>query len=173
VLHLDSGREWRGGQRQVFLLALAQRERGDEPLVVAAPHAPLAGRLMTQGVASATVAMRGDWDVLAMRRVRRLISRWRPDIVHAHDARAHAIALGALVGLATPLIVTRRVPYPPTGWIKYGSRVAHFIAISRAVADALRRSGVGAERCVARMTLGTAAVYERVLAAHAAQSIAS
>ena len=167
VLHLDSGREWRGGQRQVYLLAVAQRERGDEPLVVAAPDSPLAGRLKTQGIASAAVAMRGDWDVIAMRRVRRLVSRWRPDLVHAHDAHAHAIALGALIGIAAPLVVTRRVPFPPTGFIKYGSRVARFIAISRAVADAMINRGVDADRCtvvysgVPAPTVGTARDWRR------------
>ena len=147
ILHLDSGRHWRGGQRQVFLLAAAQRERGYEPLVVAAPNSPLAGLLKTQGIASAAVAMRADFDLIAMRRVRRLVFRWRPDLMHAHDARAHAIALGALLGSHVPLIVTRRVPFVPKGRLKYGSRVAHFIAISQAVADALQRGGVSADRC--------------------------
>ncbi|MHB1094999.1 MAG: glycosyltransferase family 4 protein [Gemmatimonadaceae bacterium] len=147
VLHLDSGRHWRGGQRQVFLLAAAQRERGYEPLVVAAPNSPLAGLLKTQGIASAAVAMRADFDLIAMRRVRRIISRWRPDLVHAHDARAHAVALGALLGSHVPLLVTRRVPFVPKGRLKYGARVAHFIAISQAVGDALQRGGVSADRC--------------------------
>ncbi|MBI2407662.1 MAG: glycosyltransferase family 4 protein [Gemmatimonadetes bacterium] len=146
ILHLDSGRHWRGGQRQVFLLAAAQRERGLEPLVVAAPLSPLAGRLKTQGIASAAAAMRADFDVVAMRRVRRIVSRWRPDVVHAHDARAHAIALGALVGTDVPLVVTRRVPFVPKGRLKYGPRVAHFIAISHAVADAMARGGVSTDR---------------------------
>lgn len=146
ILHLDSGRHWRGGQRQVFLLAAAQRDAGVEPLVVAAPHSPLAGRLKTLGLASAAAAMRADYDVIAMRRVRRIISRWRPDLVHGHDARSHAIALGALIGTHIPLVVTRRVPFVPKGRIKYGSRVAHFIAISRAVGDALQLGGVAAAR---------------------------
>ncbi len=147
ILHLDSGHHWRGGQRQVFLLAAGQRERGVEPLVVAAPHSPLAGRLKTVGLASAAVAMRADWDLIAMRRVRRLVSRWRPTLVHAHDARAHAIALGALLGAGVPLIVTRRVPFVPRGYLKYGTRVAHFIAISHAVQDSLEHGGVSAGRC--------------------------
>jgi len=113
---------------------------------VAAPHSPLAGRLKTQGLACAAVAMRADFDVLAMRRVHRLVSQWRPDVVHAHDARAHAIALGALMGARTPLVVTRRVPFVPKGRLKYGARVAHFIAISRAVGDALQQGGVSAGR---------------------------
>jgi glycosyltransferase involved in cell wall biosynthesis len=146
ILHLDSGRDWRGGQRQVFLLATTQRADGHEPLVVAAPHSPLAGRLKTSGLASATVPMRADWDILAMRRVRRLVAKWKPDVVHAHDARAHAIALGALIGRDVPLVVTRRVPFVPKGRLKYGPRVAHFIAISRAVQDALVQGGVAAPR---------------------------
>lgn len=146
ILHLDSGRDWRGGQRQVFLLAVAQRDEGHEPLVVAAPDSPLAGRLKTLGIASAAVAMRADLDLFAMRRVRRLITKWQPDLVHAHDARAHAIALGALIGAGVPLVVTRRVPFTPKGFFKYGARVAHFIAISHAVRSALRRGGVADSR---------------------------
>lgn len=114
---------------------------------MAAPHSPLAGRLKTAGIASAAVDMRVDYDVFAMRRVRRIFTKWHPDIVHAHDARAHAIALGALIGTAVPLIVTRRVPFTPKGRLKYGSRVTHFIAISRAVQTALQQGGVAPERC--------------------------
>ena len=147
VLHLDSGRDWRGGQRQVFLLARGLRERGHEPLVVGTPDAPLVQRLRARGLAAAAVRMRGDWDLPAARRVRALVRTWRPDIVHAHDARSHAIALAALFGIAVPLVVTRRVSFvPKAGPLKYGRRVARFIAISQAVRDAMIEGGVAAER---------------------------
>ena len=147
VLHLDSGREWRGGQRQVYLLARGQREHGHEPLVIAAPDAPLIRRLRSAGIAAAAVRMRGDWDLAAARRVRAVLRTWNADLVHAHDARAHAIALAALLGRKTlPLVVTRRVPFVPRGRIKYGRRVARFIAISGAVSDALVAGGVDASR---------------------------
>ena len=146
VLHLDSGREWRGGQRQVFLLARGLRERGHEPLVVGAPEAPLVQRLRARGIAASSVRMRGDWDLPAARRVRALVRTWRPDIVHAHDARAHAIALAALFGIAVPLVVTRRVAFIPKGTLKYGRRVARFIAISQAVRDAMIEGGIDADR---------------------------
>ncbi len=147
VLHIDTGREWRGGQRQVYLLAQAQREQGEEPLVVAHPDAPLIRRLRSHGLAAAAVRARGDWDLAAARRVRILVRKWRADLVHAHDARAHAIALGALVGhREVPLVVTRRVAYPPRGRMKYGRLVARFIAISEAVRDALVRGGVDRRR---------------------------
>jgi len=147
VLHLDSGREWRGGQRQVYLLARGQREQGHEPLVIAAPDAPLIRRLRSAGIAAAAVRMRGDWDLAAARRVRAVLRTWNADLIHAHDARAHAIALAALIGRRSlPLIVTRRVAFVPRGRLKYGRRVSRFIAISGAVRDALVSGGVDPRR---------------------------
>ena len=91
--------------------------------------------------------MRADWDLAAARRVRALARTWRPDVVHAHDARAHAVAMAALVGRpALPLVVTRRVAFIPKGRLKYGARVARFIAISNAVRDALMLGGVASDR---------------------------
>jgi hypothetical protein len=106
VLHLDSGREWRGGQRQVYLLARGQRELGHEPVVIGPPDAPLVSRLRSVGVTAAEVRMRGDWDVAAASRVRAALRTWNADVIHAHDAHAHAIALAALIGRrSVPLIV--------------------------------------------------------------------
>ncbi|HUF26887.1 MAG TPA: glycosyltransferase [Gemmatimonadaceae bacterium] len=147
VLHLDTGREWRGGQRQLFLLAQGMRERGHEPLVIAPPGSPLAERLRSRGLAVATVGMRGAWDLPAARRIRSLLRTWSPEIVHAHDARAHALALAALTGRpAPPLVVTRRAPAKPTQLgIQLGRRVSRYIALSRAVRAALIDGGIDAE----------------------------
>lgn len=147
ILHIDSGREWRGGQRQVYLLARGQRAVGDEPLVIGQPDAPLVRRLRGVGEAAALVRMRADWDIAGARRLRAHIRAWRPHVVHAHDARAHALAMAALIGLRSiPLVVTRRVIFPPRGQLKYGKRVARFIAISAAVRAALLNAGVGDDR---------------------------
>lgn len=147
TLHIDAGREWRGGQRQVWLLSQGLRTRGHEPLVVGIPDSPLLQRLRARGIAVAAVPMRADWDLRAARRIRALIRAWRPDVVHAHDARGHAIALAALLGSHVPLIVTRRVAFVPKSVrFKYGRRVARFIAISNAVRDAMVRGGVDPDR---------------------------
>ncbi len=147
VLHIDMGKAWRGGQRQVYLLARAQRDAGHEPLIVAPPDSPLLRRARGAGLAVSAVGAAGDWDLRAAGRVAQRLKTWRADVVHAHDARGHAIALAALVGRRRiPLVVTRRVAFVPRGRIKYGTRVARFIAISRAVRDALIAGGVDAER---------------------------
>lgn len=147
ILHVDAARDWRGGERQLLLLAQGLRERGAEPLVVARPVSPLLQRCKSEGIAAAAIPMRNDLDLLAVRRLRRLIATWRPDVVHAHDARSHALALGALVGRrATPLVVTRRSAAVPRGGVRFGPRVTRFIAISEAVREALVRGGVEAAR---------------------------
>lgn len=146
-LHIDAGRTWRGGQRQVFLLATALRLHGREPLVVGVAGSPLLERLQSVGIATASMPMRSDWDLRSAKRLRSIIRAWHPDIVHAHDARAHAISLIALAGDNTPLVVTRRVTFPlKSVRVKYGLRVTRFIAISNAVKAAMVRSGVDSQR---------------------------
>jgi glycosyltransferase involved in cell wall biosynthesis len=92
--------------------------------------------------------MRGDWDIRAAKRIRSRLKAWQADLVHAHDARSHALAIGALVGISsTPLVVTRRVPFTPRSVrLKYGDRVARFIAISEAVRQAMLDGGIDPRR---------------------------
>ena len=147
ILHIDMGKAWRGGQRQVYLLARAQRDAGHEPIVVAPPDSPLLRRARAVGLAVSAIGAAGDWDLRAARKVAKRIKHWRPDLLHAHDARAHAIALASLIGRRhIPLVVTRRVAFRPRGRMKYGPRVARFIAISRAVRTALIEGGVNPDR---------------------------
>jgi glycosyltransferase involved in cell wall biosynthesis len=147
ILHIDMGKAWRGGQRQVYLLARAQRDAGHEPIVVAPPDSPLLRRARGAGLAVSAIGAAGDWDIRAARKVAKRIKHWRADLVHAHDARAHAIALASLVvRRRIPLVVTRRVAFVPRGRLKYGPRVARFIAISRAVRASLIEGGVDPDR---------------------------
>lgn len=148
VLHVDAARQWRGGERQLLLLATGMRERGAEPLVAAQPGSPLLQKLKAEGIATASLAMRSDLDLLAVRRLRRLIATWRPDVMHAHDRRGHALALAALIGrrASVPLMVTCRIVARPRGLVRFGPRVARFIAISGAVRDALVSGGIAGER---------------------------
>ena len=73
---------------------------------------------------------------------------WNVDLVHAHDARSHALAMIALIGKKEmPLIVTRRVAFTPRSVkLKYGPRVNRFIAISSAVEQAMTAAGIEASR---------------------------
>jgi L-malate glycosyltransferase len=148
VLHVDSGRGWRGGQRQVYLLASGMKERGFDTAIVAPGDAPLFEKARAHGISTFALPLRGDLDVPSALALRKIIETWKPDVLHAHDAHAHGICLLALLGKKSPaLVVARRVTFPPKNarW-KYGSRVARFIAISRAVRQTLLEAGIDDSR---------------------------
>ena len=149
ILHIDTERGWRGGERQALWLAQSLEGRGHRSIVAARPDEPLARRAREAGLEVAPCSPRFEADPAAVLGLRRRLRQSRIDIAHAHTG--HAVGLGALATLGTSvkLVVSRRVDFPlrrnlGTRW-KYG-RAAAIIAISRAVADVLTRSGVARER---------------------------
>jgi glycosyltransferase involved in cell wall biosynthesis len=133
VLHVDTGRELRGGQRQALLLVRALRGRGVESRVLA--RGPLLDAARREGFEAGEVSV---WKVLAWSR--------RVDVVHCHDARSHTLAW---LASRAPVVVSRRVAFPvqkgPFSRKKYAFP-ARFCAISRAVRDELLRAGVPPEK---------------------------
>jgi hypothetical protein len=135
VLHIDAGREMRGGQWQVWRLHRRLVETGHKSLLLARENSPLM-RLANQHNLPC--------DALRPLRVA-LLSRGF-DLVHAHDARAHT--LGVLFS-RVPLVVSRRVAFPigdssASRW-KYRGPVL-FLAVSKFVAYQLRLAGIEDER---------------------------
>jgi glycosyltransferase involved in cell wall biosynthesis len=144
ILHVDSGRSWRGGQRQVFLLANGLRDLGYRVLIVAPTGAPLIRRAERAGLPTYRLTLRGEWDISSARELRAVAREWEADVVHAHDARSHSIAKLALFGKRKiRLVVTRRVAFPPKQvWLKYRHGVDAFIAISNAVKAVMVKAGI-------------------------------
>jgi glycosyltransferase involved in cell wall biosynthesis len=149
VVHVDPAPTWRGGERQVLLLAKELARLGVEGPVVAAPEDPLARRVAAEGLPLETASARGDLDPGAVARLGRLYRRHRPDVIHLHTARAHAVGgLAARLAGISPVLVTRRLELPVRGfgrW-KYRHLADHFIAISSAVEASLWEGGVTPDR---------------------------
>ncbi len=133
ILHIDTGREMRGGQWQVLYLLEGLAARGHACTLLARRGGPLFEAARAKG-----------FDVRPAGFGAALFER--ADAVHAHDARAHLLA--ALSG-RRPLMVSRRVAFPLHHGIlsrwKYG-RAAHYIAVSRHVAGVLEAAGIARER---------------------------
>jgi len=151
VLHVDSERTWRGGERQVLELMRRQRRAGDQPYLAAPFDSALAARARDEGFPVHPVRMRGTWDLASVVSLARLHRELRPDLVHWHAARAHALgAMAALLAPGPARVLSRRVDFPVRRSI--GSRllwalpVEAIAAISEGVRDALARSGVDPAR---------------------------
>ena len=147
-LQVDTARTWRGGQAQVRHLVMGLRERGHRTALVAHTDGELYRR-MTEGTDLVGLASRGEVDLTAAWRLSRFLKRLAPDVVHAHDPHAVAMAATAL-SIASPpsrppLVASRRTEYRLahnsfSKW-KYG-RVDCFIAISEAVRERLVTDGI-------------------------------
>lgn len=134
VLHVDTGRTLRGGQRQVLLLLRELAALGVEQTLLAR------GDLRDE-------ARRGGFEARAFGWGALWAAARRADVIHVHDARAHTAA--AVLSGGRPVVVARRVAFPVRGGVlsrwKYG-RAARFAAVSRAVAAELEKAGVAAGR---------------------------
>jgi glycosyltransferase involved in cell wall biosynthesis len=151
VLHIDTERGWRGGERQTLWLARELARRGHASIVAARTGEPLAARAAAEGVEVVACDPTSEIDPRPAFALRKLIRARGIQVVHAHTGHAVATAAMATAGTDVPFVVSRRVDFPLRAnvgtKIKYG-RAARFIAISRAVARVLERSGVAADRIV-------------------------
>lgn len=125
----------RGGQHQVLLLMEGLREAGHECTLLSRQRSPLWCAAEEHGFCVRPVSARRIFKYSA-----------KMDLVHAHDARAHALAS---VASRAPLIASRRVAFPlrrslASAW-KY-RRTSRLIAISQFVKRELRNAGISGEK---------------------------
>jgi glycosyltransferase involved in cell wall biosynthesis len=149
VLHVDSGREWRGGQNQVLLSCLGMKARGHEVALACRRASPLHERAEKAGLEVAPVDFGGELSPRPAFQVARALGRLRPAVVQAHDPHALTACHAARIGGAhAPLVATRRVDFRPRGplavW-KYQAAV-RVVVVSRAIHDVMTGAGVDAAR---------------------------
>lgn len=147
-LHIDTARTWRGGQSQVRYTVLGLRSLGQRAALTAHPEGELLRR-MSEGLDLIPLAPRNEVDLAAAWRFSRVLKRLAPDVVHAHDP--HAVALAATgLSIASPprrpaFVASRRIEFRIahssfSRW-KY-SQVDCFIANSAAIRDRLVADGI-------------------------------
>ena len=147
VVHVASGREWRGGQRQVWLLARELQRGGlSNQVVVTGAGTELGFRLKHEGVRVHEARWGIGLDPRVLLPIMREIRRGGA-LLHAHDA--HAVTLAGLCSLATrvPMVATRRVDFHLR---RHGlwRRASRIIAVSAAIADVLSEDGIRSDRVV-------------------------
>jgi len=153
VHHLNTERIWRGGEDQLLALARGLVRRGHRCVVVAQAEGELGPRARAAGLPTEEVAMRGEWDLAAVRRLARLFARDRPDVVHMHTSHAHALGvLASKLAGAGRRVVSRRVDFSihrhalSLSGLKYRFGVDRYVAVSHAVLEQLVKDGVARER---------------------------
>lgn len=153
-VHIDTAATWRGGQNQVMLTVTGLSELGHPAVLVANKRGELAQRVK-EGLRFVPFSPRSEFDVRAAWQLTRVFADVRPDVIHAHDP--HAVALAAMAlkapmrqGLSKPLFVaSRRVDFHLqrhafSRW--KNSQVDVWICASAVIAQMIEHDGIAADR---------------------------
>ena len=153
-VHIDTAKTWRGGQNQVLLTVTGLSEMGHPAVLVANKRGELAQRV-SEGLRFVPFSPRSEFDVRAAWQLARVFADVRPDVIHAHDPHAVALAAMALKSpVATvkqkPLFVAaRRVDFHLqhnafSRWKNH--QVDVWIAASALIADMIEKDGIAHDR---------------------------
>jgi len=150
IVHVDTGKEMRGGQHQVLLLADGLRQRGHEQVIVCPDSSPLEERAGQSGFQVFAMPTHDPGHARGILQLRRQLNAERFEILHAHDGRSQTIAYLATAGSRARRIATRRVTFLPSGFgsllffhrLKYDFTCDGLIAVSQFVRQLLVDSGI-------------------------------
>ncbi|MBI4350564.1 MAG: glycosyltransferase [Elusimicrobia bacterium] len=153
ILHITESFGWSGGAAQALYLARELRALGHENILACPLDGDLGRKAAADGFEVAQFQPRRDYDLKTARALSRLLDEKKPDVLHAHHPKAHAMGLPAkfLAGHKPVFVFTRRVSHPiVTGFfakLKYTSRLINgCIAVSDSVRNILVEYGLRPER---------------------------
>lgn len=151
TIHIDSGSEMRGGQRQALFLSRGLAALGHRVLVVTPTGAPLASAVRREErLESVELPMRGELSPRAARSLAKIMRANRIDLIHTHTPHAISLAhLSRRLGRRPPLVSHRRVAFPlkRNPFARWKRRWPdHWIAVAGSVRDQLETDGVDRAR---------------------------
>lgn len=143
---MDTEPVWRGGQEQLLSLVLGMRDQGHHVAVAAPRSAPLATRILENGIHFYPFRQRTELSLLAFARMYKILRKDRFSIIHFNTQRA--VIAGALASWAAGSPVTvcsRRVNFPlPTrlSALKFNLLIDSIVTVSFSIKRTLTNDQV-------------------------------
>ncbi|WP_411823615.1 glycosyltransferase [Leptospira sp. 'Mane'] len=154
ILHINTSREWRGGEQQLYYLAQGLNQNKIEQLIVCQPNSPLFERCTEAGFACFPLEMRGEWDRKAVASIRTICTEKKVKLIHTHTAHAHGLAVFAKrKTLDIPLVVSRRVDFKPKNSIFSRWKYRHpandyYLPVSQTIKRVMIEAGISPEKLI-------------------------
>ena len=153
ILHINTERTWRGGEQQTLNLLVGLNQRRITSGLICQAGSPMEERAARVGVNVFPITMRGEIDLVAGLRIRKLIKKFNYNIIHCHTSHAHSLAYLASIGSGVTRLVTRRVDFSifrhsflKLSGIKYRFMADYYIAISHKIKEVLVNDGISDQR---------------------------
>ncbi len=150
IIHIDTGRELRGGQRQLLRLARGLSGRHHEQLIACPEGSALEASAREEGHRVFAMPAHDPGHANAVFQLRQELL-WHPvHIIHAHDGRGQTISWLSSVGLPVRRVASRRVTFLPNHRLRhrfiYGHTCHAVIAVSQFIRSLLVETGVPADK---------------------------
>jgi glycosyltransferase involved in cell wall biosynthesis len=149
ILHLDTGRELRGGQQQILALAEGLRGRRHQQVIACPQGSLLLEQARLRDFDTFSLAAGSVWNWRDIFLLHRLVRGRACQIVHAHDGRGQTLAWEASIGLPVKRVASRRVAFLSNRLLhrlKYSFTCHGIIAVSEFVKGLLVGAGVPAAK---------------------------
>jgi len=145
VLHIDTGKEWRGGQRQALLLHEGLLEQGIESYLSGDDSGKLVKKCKENCI---SYRYKGEINPVSIINLKKIVKYVEPDIVHSHDA--HSLTPSLILkylGFKYKLVHTRRVDFHikkglMSRWKYNNKNIDSLVAISDAIRNILIGDGI-------------------------------
>lgn len=144
VLHISSGRTWRGGEQQIAY-TLKYLPRDVENHLILHPNLLNKKKNAFHAHLLYPISIKNSIDVFAIFSIRKIIRNIQPDIIHMHDSKGHGVMIwyAFLFRSRIPLMITRRVLFnmAPTGirrWKYNFPTIKKIISVSKAIEKKLK-----------------------------------
>jgi len=151
IVHVETWRHFYGGAQQVIWLIKGLAARGIENLLVCPPDSDIDNVARSASIPVQNLHCFGDPDLRFAWRLRKLVQRDTPDVVHCHSRRGADFLGGqALTLTGVPAVLSRRVDHPESGLLaRWRFRpFRKVIAISGHIAAVLEDGGLDPERLI-------------------------
>jgi glycosyltransferase involved in cell wall biosynthesis len=165
VLHVEAGRYLYGGARQVAYLLPGLEAEGVESVLVCPCGSAVAKELRNRISTVYEIPMGGDLDLGLIRRLRRIIKKEQPDVVHLHSRRGADLLGGIAARLAgVKVVLSRRVDNPEPAWLARWKYLLfdRVITISEGIRRVLLAEGVEPERVLCVRSAVSPEAYQAV-----------
>lgn len=137
ILHISTALSWRGGEQQLEYLVNGLEKLGQTSWVMCPEKSKFAlnATINSQII---TYKKHGAFEILVAKKLTNIINKYKIEIIHLHDAKAHTtLWLSHLIfGLRTPVVLSRKVDFPikKISFTKYNSSIIKaYISVSHAV----------------------------------------
>lgn len=148
IVHLDTGKDLRGGQYQLLLLARGLQDKGHDQVVVCPEGSLLDEAARRAGLAVLPLPLHNT--ARAAFHLRRFLRAQHFQILHAHDGRGQTISWIASLGLPALRVASRRVTFLPRHRLSHSLKYHHtchaVIAVSQFIQKLLIQSGIPATK---------------------------